>query len=85
MQRAVAGVIYNVGGGEEATVLEVIEMLEAIAGRPLAPRRDAAATGDVRRTSADTARIRSDLGWQPQTPLELGLRAQWAWTERNLA
>jgi nucleoside-diphosphate-sugar epimerase len=35
--------------------------------------------GDQRRTKADTTRIRAELGWQPETPLAAGLRAQWEW------
>lgn len=54
--------IYNVGGGNEATLAEVIETLEDIAGHPaLLDRRDAQA-GDVRRTSADTALTQATLG-----------------------
>jgi nucleoside-diphosphate-sugar epimerase len=35
--------------------------------------------GDVRRTAADTERIRTDTGWAPSTSIEEGLRAQLAW------
>jgi nucleoside-diphosphate-sugar epimerase len=31
----------------------------------------------MRRTAADTSRIRDELGWQPTTALEDGLRLQW--------
>jgi UDP-glucuronate 4-epimerase len=58
---------------------ETIEMLENIAGRRLDVQRAEAVAGDQRRTKADTKRIRDDLGWQPTTSLEEGLRAQWEW------
>ena len=79
MESAAAGSVYNVGGGEEATMNETIALLERIAGRTLDLRREPAVVGDQRRTKADTARIRADLGWEPRTTLEEGLRAQWAW------
>ena len=79
MEDAAPGAIYNVGGGQEATMNETIAMLEAIAGRQLDVRRGEAIAGDQRRTKADTTRIRNDLGWQPTTSLEEGLRAQWEW------
>jgi nucleoside-diphosphate-sugar epimerase len=41
--------------------------------------RHAPLAGDQRRTSADTTRIRSDLGWEPRVSLEEGLREQWEW------
>jgi UDP-glucuronate 4-epimerase len=80
MERAAGGTVYNVGGGEEATMNETIATLERIAGRTLDLRREPAVPGDQRRTKADTERIRADLGWEPRTSLEEGLRAQWAWT-----
>jgi UDP-glucuronate 4-epimerase len=70
---------YNVGGALEASMSESIELFEEIAGRPLALRRREAVPGDQRRTSADTTRIRAELGWQPQVSLREGLEAQWEW------
>jgi UDP-glucuronate 4-epimerase len=79
MEEAAPGSIYNVGGGQEATMNETIAMLETIAGRQLDVRRGEAIAGDQRRTKADTTRIRNDLGWQPTTTLDEGLKAQWEW------
>ena len=73
------GALYNVGGGEEASVLEAIALLERIAGRALHLERTAVAAGDVKRTKADVSRIDRELGWAPRTSLEDGLRAQWEW------
>jgi len=79
MSGARAGSILNVGGGEEATMNETISLLERISGRSLDVRREPAVAGDQRRTKADTGRIRAQLGWEPRTSLEAGLRAQWEW------
>jgi UDP-glucose 4-epimerase len=76
---------YNVGGGIEASMNETIAILERIAGRTLDVRRGAnAVPGDQRRTSADTSRIRAELGWAPQISLEDGLRAQWQWASTRV-
>jgi UDP-glucuronate 4-epimerase len=85
MERAPAGALYNVGGGEEATLNRALALLEQIAGRPLELERGAGVPGDQRRTRADTARIRDELGWQPEVPLERGLSAQWEWALGRLA
>jgi nucleoside-diphosphate-sugar epimerase len=79
MERAPSGSLYNVGGGQEATVNEAIALLETVAGRTLDVRREPAVPGDQRRTKADTARIRRDLGWEPRVRLEEGLAAMWDW------
>jgi nucleoside-diphosphate-sugar epimerase len=85
MERAAPGETYNVGGGEEISMLEAIETLGRIAGRRLelvaAPRRQ----GDQRRTAADTAKIREALGWSASTPIAEGLEAQWRWAAARVA
>jgi UDP-glucuronate 4-epimerase len=85
MERAEPGSLYNVGGGEEATVLEAIAALERIAGRRLDVRRLKPARGDVTRTKADVSRIARELGWAPQTSLESGLGAMWSWLSGTVA
>jgi len=85
MERAPAGAVYNVGGGEEASMLEAIALLEGIAGRSLETRRLDAARGDVARTKADVSRIRDALGWSPRTSLEDGLTAMWSWASGRVA
>ena len=85
MERGVAGAIYNIGGGEEASMLQAIAVAERIAGRPLGLERHAAAAGDVRRTRADGARARDALGWAPTTTLADGLAAQWQWVAGRFA
>jgi UDP-glucuronate 4-epimerase len=76
---------YNIGGGEEATMLETIAIFEQLAGHPLEIRSHPAVPGDQRRTKADTSLIRSDLGWEPTTTLRAGLAAQWAWAAGRVA
>ena len=85
MERAPAGAVYNVGGGEEASVLEAIAALERVAGRTLDVRLVGAAKGDVRRTKADVTRIGSELGWRPATGLADGLHAMWSWASATVA
>src|SRR5213080_4656947 len=63
MEHAPAGAVYNVGGGEEATMREAIATLEHLSGRTLDIIERPVAAGDVRRTSAAATRIERDLGW----------------------
>jgi UDP-glucuronate 4-epimerase len=79
LERAPRGPTYNVSGGAEATLRRAIEVLESLSGRRLDLRMRSAAAGDVRRTAADTQRIRADLGWKPRVSLEDGLAAELAW------
>jgi UDP-glucuronate 4-epimerase len=85
MERAPGGVVLNVGGGEEATMLEAIALLEHVSGRTLDVRHVGAAKGDVSRTSADVTRIAELVGWSPQTSLERGLGEMWSWAAARVA
>ncbi len=69
----------NVGGGEEATMLQVISTIEHLAGEPLDIRPAEDGKGDVRRTAADTRIARHALGWSPTMSLVDGLSNQLDW------
>jgi nucleoside-diphosphate-sugar epimerase len=73
MRRGTPGAVYNVGGGSEATLRDSVAMLEELSGRTLDVRYGEEAAGDVRRTLADTRRIRGELGWEPVVELRGGL------------
>jgi UDP-glucuronate 4-epimerase len=85
MERAPAGSLFNVGGGEEATMLDAITLLEQASGRSLDVRHVDAARGDVSRTKADDSRISAALGWSPRTSLADGLSAMWSWASARVA
>ncbi|CAN5193428.1 NAD-dependent epimerase/dehydratase family protein [soil metagenome] len=85
MERGSAGSVYNVGGGAEVSMLQAIEVLSRAGGRRLEVVYGPRAHGDVRRTAADTSRIRADLGWEARTPFEEGLDAQWRWAADRVA
>ncbi len=85
MERGRSGELYNVGGGDEARMSDVLALAEEIAGRELVVERHAAAAGDVRRTRADVTKAERELAWAPQTALADGLRAQWAWVAARVA
>ena len=73
------GQTFNIGGGHEVNVLQVLEMLEELSGiKPLTtqgPQR----SGDQRRTVANTEKAQQLLGYDPRTTVLEGLRAQLAW------
>ncbi len=75
MERAGAGAVYNVGGGAGGDDARGDRAARADRRPHARRRRDGPPVpGDQRRTKADTTRIRDELGWEPRTPLEDGLR-----------
>ncbi len=79
MERGRGGEVYNVGGGDEATMNEAIALAEELSGRALDVERLAAAAGDVKRTKADVTKAAVALNWAPETTLRDGMASQWEW------
>src|SRR3954466_3486611 len=52
--------IYNVGGGEESTLRDAIDLLREVAGRELRVTYGPPQTGDMHRTKADTTRLEGE-------------------------
>lgn len=74
-----SGAVLNVAGGSHASVNEVLQIFEELAGSPLSVTRVNAVAGDVHRTAGDTAAIRSALGWRPTVSLRDGIEQQFSW------
>ena len=72
--------IYNIGGGSQVSIQRTLELLAGIANRPLDVRYERTEAGDVRETSADTARAAAELHYHPEFTFEQGLRAEYEWT-----
>jgi nucleoside-diphosphate-sugar epimerase len=70
------GEAYNVAGGAQATVLEVIELLRELLGRDVPVRHLPPVPGDARHTGGDIQKARDDLGYAPRTGLREGLSQQ---------
>ena len=73
---------YNVGRGEEVSVLDLVEQLRALGaelgmlngGRTFEPQFAPARLGEVQRTALDPTRSREALGFTAEVELEDGLR-----------
>jgi UDP-glucuronate 4-epimerase len=80
----VSGRVYNVGGGSQVSIRRVLELLAAVAGRPLDVRYEGSEAGDVRETSADTTRAADELGFRSQVGFEAGLGAEFDWAREQV-
>ncbi|MBV6695826.1 NAD-dependent epimerase/dehydratase family protein [Kitasatospora aureofaciens] len=65
---------YNVGSGEPRTVGEMASALAEAYGGPAPVVTGEYRLGDVRHITADSARLRTELGWRPQMPFRTGMK-----------
>ena len=82
-ERGAPGSVFNVGGGTQATLNQVLEIIREGTGK-LDVRYQERQLGDARHTSADTARIKRDLGFIPHVQLRDGIAEQIAWARKSL-
>lgn len=73
-----AGSVLNIGGGTQATVNEVLNILREHFPN-LRVHYEERQAGDARRTSADTSLARREIGFSPQTTLKDGLAREVEW------
>lgn len=82
--QAMPGEIFNLGGGELTTIIEVIRKIEKITGKPAIIEQHPPRKGDQLATGADVTKLYRHLGWKPTTPLDEGLRQQIEWQRELL-
>jgi UDP-glucose 4-epimerase len=70
----IGGRIINVADGGQTTLLHLLELLSKLLKRSIQPEFLPARVGDVRESLADITLARRLLGYEPQVPLEEGIK-----------
>jgi len=73
------GTVLNVAGGSTVAMNDVLRLVSELTGAAVLLERCPPQAGDVFETGGSIERAREVLDWAPQTPLEIGLRAQLEW------
>jgi UDP-glucuronate 4-epimerase len=73
--------IYNLGGSRTASLLELVETIEAQTGKKAQKEFTAAQPGDVPITYARVERAAADLGYGPQVTLKEGVARYVQWLD----
>ncbi len=75
----VVGQTFNLGGGSRIALLDLLEMLSEVVGKPVRIQHFGRQAGDVRHTWADISRSQAALGYEPRVGLREGLAREYAW------
>lgn len=75
--------VYNIGGSEEVSLLEVISIIESVVGKKAKFQFGPARPGDQLRTMANIEKAKRNLHWSPKMSLQEGLEKQIRW-QRSL-
>jgi nucleoside-diphosphate-sugar epimerase len=75
----------NLGSSELVTIDQLVDVVEEIAGVTLERIYDPSAPTGVRGRNSDNSLIKRELGWEPSTPLAIGMEKTYAWIYDQLA
>ncbi|WP_263368347.1 UDP-glucose 4-epimerase GalE [Edaphobacter bradus] len=78
--------IYNIGNGQGFTVLEVIDAVRRVTGRPIQVVEEGRRPGDPAVLVASSEKIKAELGWQPKfAELDKIISSAWKWHQQRYA
>jgi nucleoside-diphosphate-sugar epimerase len=75
----------NLGSSELVTINQLVDIVETIAGVRLQRHYNLDAPKGVRGRNSDNAKIQQYFGWEPSTPLRVGLEKTYAWISGQVA
>lgn len=80
LEKGIEGEIYNIGGSEEKTNLEVLQtILQLLQKEPQLIKYINDRKGHDRRYSMDSSKILMDLGWKASVAFEAGIKKTVEW------
>ncbi|MCU1354371.1 MAG: nucleoside-diphosphate-sugar epimerase [Acidimicrobiales bacterium] len=74
-----SGRAYNIAGGRERSLLDLLAIVAEVLDKPVTPNHVAPRAGDVRHSCADLSAAAADLGYVPEVTFEDGLRRTVDW------
>ena len=78
--------IYNIGNGQGFSVVEVIESVRRVTGRPIAVEECPRRPGDPAVLVASSEKIKTELGWKPKfAELDQIVASAWEWQQKRYA
>jgi UDP-N-acetylglucosamine 4-epimerase len=77
--------LYNIACGSRASVLDLYDKIQQVAGTSLKPIMGASRSGDIPHSLADICKAKRLIHFNPTTSLEEGLKLTFDWFKNKLA
>jgi UDP-glucose 4-epimerase len=77
------GVALNCACGAAFSLLDLVDEISRLDGRPLEVRHGPARSGDIRHSLADLSRAESVIGYRPRVSFSEGLRRTYEWYRQH--
>lgn len=80
----VCGAAYNVGRGDQISLLELLDNLKSLLGSQIEPVFEPTRAGDVMHSSADVTLVKEKIGFQAHFELQKGLETSIGYYKKSL-
>ena len=74
---------FNVGSGKEISLNKLLKKINKILNTKTKPNYYPSEEKEIQRSALDCSKIKKELGWQPETSLEKGLKQTIKWFKNN--
>ena len=74
----------NIGSDRLVTIDELAQIVIGISGKNITVKHDLSKPQGVRGRNADITLVRKEVGWEPKTSLEEGMRRTYEWAKERL-
>lgn len=81
-QTGFRGDIFNISGGKDYSMLEVVDILKKISGKSVQTIFKESRPADIFKTSADLSKSMKILGYRPQVSFVNGLKLTWEYSKK---
>jgi UDP-glucose 4-epimerase len=81
----VAGEVFNIACGDRITVNSMLQQINKITGKDIAPIYAEPRAGDIKHSHADITKAREKLGYKPLVSFEEGLGRTIEWYRENIS
>lgn len=75
--------VYNLGGDNPVTLMKFIELIEEALGKKAEKNMMPMQPGDVKETMADISKARNEVGYEPKTKIDEGVKIFVDWFVEN--
>lgn len=79
LESNVGGEVFQIATGVETSILELAQLIQQVAGQDVSIEHESARQGDIRKNYSNVGKANMQLGWSPETELDVGLSATAQW------
>jgi nucleoside-diphosphate-sugar epimerase len=82
--KAACGEAFNVACGGRISLLDLVDVINRITGKKIAPKFEPPRAGDIKDSQADIAKAAKLLNWTPTVDFQAGIEKAVAWYRQQL-